>query len=84
MSVRDVVDLTCKEIVEIIGDFFDGKLAPDDQVRFEQHLHGCTWCMTYLDQMRQTRAVAGTLREEHVADETKQKLVDAFRNWKRK
>lgn len=82
--VRGIVELTCKEIVEIIGDYFAGVLPPADRAVFEQHLHACTWCMDYLEQMRATRAATGTLREEALSDATKQQLLDAFRHLKRK
>jgi anti-sigma factor RsiW len=83
VSVRDVVELTCKEVVEIIDDYLAGALPMDDQVRFEQHLHACTWCMTYLDQLRQTQSLSRSLSEQALPEETKSKLLDAFRLWKR-
>jgi predicted anti-sigma-YlaC factor YlaD len=82
--VRNIVELTCKEIVEIIGDYLAGDMPPDDLVVFEQHVHACTWCMDYLDQMRATRALTGTLREEALPETTKRQLLDAFRHLKRK
>jgi hypothetical protein len=84
VSVRGIVELTCKEIVEVIGDYLAGDMAADDRVRFEQHVHACTWCLTYLDQMRTTQALTGTLHEEALPDDAKQRLLDAFRQLKRK
>jgi hypothetical protein len=83
-KVRGIVDLTCKEIVELVGDYLAGVMPPDDRVVFEQHVHACTWCLTYLDQMRSTQALTGTLREEAVPDATKARLLDAFRQRKQK
>jgi hypothetical protein len=40
--------------------------------------------MDYLDQMRATRALTGTLREEALPETTKRQLLDAFRHLKRK
>ena len=83
-KVRGIVDLTCKEIVELVGDYLAGVMPPDDRVVFEQHVHACTWCLTYLDQMRSTQALTGSLREEVVPDATKARLLDAFRQRKQK
>ena len=51
MSVRDIVQLSCKEVVELVTDYQEDALAVADRVKFEQHLFGCTWCMTYLKQV---------------------------------
>ena len=56
----------------------------DDYVtRFEHHLVFCTWCVDYLQQMRDTLRLAGRLTEEDVAAEAKHELLRAFRHWKR-
>jgi hypothetical protein len=83
VSVRDPGEVTCKEIVELVRDYLARDMSPEDTVRFEQHLHACTWCMTYLEQLRATVKLTGQLREETVASETKTALVDAFRRWRR-
>jgi anti-sigma factor RsiW len=62
MQVRDIVTLRCREIAEMLHDQLDGRLAPADAACVEQHLHACTWCMNYLDQMRATIALLGELR----------------------
>lgn len=75
--------LTCKEVVEIVRDYLAGALATADQVRFEQHLHACTWCMTYVRQLQQTVTAVGTLAERAVAPTTHAELLAGFRHWRR-
>jgi anti-sigma factor RsiW len=75
--------LTCRELVELVTDYLEGKLPPADQARFEQHLALCPNCPTYLAQMRQTIRALGMLPEESIAPEARQELLEAFRNWKR-
>jgi hypothetical protein len=60
--VRDPAELTCKEIVELVTEYQSRALDADDCARFEQHLFGCTWCMTYLKQMERTILAARSLR----------------------
>ena len=62
--VRDPAELTCKEIVELVTDYQSRALGAEDCAHFEQHLFGCTWCMTYLKQMDRTIAVVGSLRSD--------------------
>jgi Putative zinc-finger len=83
VKVRDPVEVTCKEVVELVRDYLARDLSPDDTVRFEQHLHACTWCMTYLEQLRTTVKLTGELREQSVEPEAKQRLTEAFRQWKK-
>jgi hypothetical protein len=63
--VRDVVELTCKEIVELVTDYRSHALDAADRARFEQHLFACTWCMTYLKQMERTIVIVGQLSSQN-------------------
>jgi predicted anti-sigma-YlaC factor YlaD len=81
MAVREI---TCKELVEIVTDYLEGRMAPNRRVLFEEHVAFCSWCQTYLDQMRETIRLTGALREEDISPDTKETLLDAFRNWKAK
>jgi predicted anti-sigma-YlaC factor YlaD len=75
-------DLTCSEIVELVTEYLEGGLTTEDRERFEEHIGFCGWCLTYLDQMRQTIATVGTLREDDLSPELRQGLLEAFRDWK--
>jgi anti-sigma factor RsiW len=73
--------LACQELVEIITDYLEGALSPTDRERFEDHIAGCDGCTAYLEQMRQTVAVVGRLRQEDVPGPALEPLLAAFRNW---
>jgi anti-sigma factor RsiW len=75
-------EMTCKEIVEVITDYLEGRLPPEDRERFEAHVEGCSYCANYLDQMRETIATLGTLRTESLSRETRDGLLEAFRGWR--
>jgi anti-sigma factor RsiW len=70
-------------LVEIVTDYLEGRLDPVAQARFDRHLGDCEGCAMYLDQIRQTIRVTGTLTEEHVSQEARDKLLAAFRGWRR-
>jgi len=83
-SVGALLALTCKEFVEVITEYPDGTLPPAQMARVDRHLAGCRDCRAYLGQMRQTIKAVGALRDrpdEPVPDETKQRLLRAFRDW---
>ena len=76
------MDLTCAELVELVTDYLEGALSPDDRARFEAHVDECGHCAEYLDQFRVTIALAGHLREEAVQPEARDALLEAFRGWR--
>jgi anti-sigma factor RsiW len=76
-------DLTCQELVELVTDYFEGALAPEARQRFEAHVQGCDGCQAYVDQMRQTIRLAGELTPAQVSEAAQQRLLAAFRDWKR-
>jgi anti-sigma factor RsiW len=76
-------DLTCRELVELVTDYLEDALDPVDRDRFEQHLVLCDGCARYLEQMRTTIALTGSLTEESLAPEVQERLLSAFRGWRR-
>jgi anti-sigma factor RsiW len=67
--VRDPVELTCSEIVELVTDYTCHELDGTDRARVEQHLFACTWCMTYVSQMNRTVELTARLKEPAAVDE---------------
>ena len=75
--------VTCQEVVELVSDFLDKALPPEEATLLEQHVNFCDGCDWYLDQMRSTVRTVGRISEEDVPPETRDKLLAAFREWKR-
>jgi anti-sigma factor RsiW len=76
-------DLPCQELVELVTEYLDGRLPEPERVNFEAHLALCEGCRIYLEQMRQTVRALGHLAEESIEPEAKQRLLAAFRDWRR-
>ncbi len=74
---------TCQEFVELATEYLEGKLAPSEQTRFEEHIAVCEGCSMYLEQMRQTIQITGKLTEESIPEEVQESVLRAFRGWKR-
>ena len=75
--------VTCQEVVELVSDYLDQALPPEEASLFEQHVNFCDGCDWYLEQMRATITTVGRLTEEDVPQDTREKLLAAFREWKR-
>jgi predicted anti-sigma-YlaC factor YlaD len=74
--------LSCKELVELVTDYLEGRMSRLDRRRFERHLRGCSYCSAYLEQMRQVIRVLGRLTEESISPRAREELLVAFRDWK--
>jgi predicted anti-sigma-YlaC factor YlaD len=75
-------ELTCQELVELVTDYLEQTLPPEDQALIEAHLAGCRGCRTYFEHMRQTIQAVGTLTEETIPSQARDDLLAAFRLWK--
>jgi anti-sigma factor RsiW len=75
--------LTCRELVELVTEYFEGALSSAERSRFEEHVMSCPPCRAYLEQMRQTIRLLGRIPEERVPPDAEEALVAAFRGWRR-
>jgi anti-sigma factor RsiW len=75
--------MTCRELVELVTEYFDDELSPTERNRFEEHVMSCPPCRAYLEQMRETIRLLGSIPEETVSPEAEAALVDAFRGFTR-
>jgi anti-sigma factor RsiW len=87
MKIASFVELTCKEVTELVTEYMTGDMTAEDRARFEQHLYACTWCMTYLAQLRRTvdwTSQLGSLGPLGQVEEpgVEAALAELFRRWK--
>lgn len=76
--------MTCAEIVELVTAYLEGTLDPATEQRFAEHLELCDGCSTYVEQIRRTVAEVGEVELEHLSDETRERLLEAFRTFPRR
>jgi anti-sigma factor RsiW len=76
-------DIACQELVELVTEYFEDALPPDEVAAIDQHLIDCDACLHYLRQMRATVAALGMVPAEQVtetlSEQTINSLLDAFR-----
>ena len=75
-------EIACKEMVELVTDYLEGTLSPQDRARFEAHIAHCHGCSAYVAQMRETIQLTGTLSESDLSPEAEAALLKLFRDWK--
>ena len=77
-------EFSCQEMTEVVTNYLDAALPPDESQRFERHLTYCAGCSTYVEQMRETITQTGTVpREESLPPALRERIVAQFRIWRR-
>jgi predicted anti-sigma-YlaC factor YlaD len=83
MSDPTTEDLDCQDVVEVVTDYLEGAMAPEDRRRFDRHLADCDGCRHYLEQLRTVIRLAGRPTVAAVPPDTMAGLLRAFRDWRR-
>jgi anti-sigma factor RsiW len=78
-----VSELSCKELVELVTDYFDDALPAEERREFEHHIGLCAGCTEHLVHLRLTIRAVGTLSEESLQPAAREELLATFRSWKR-
>jgi hypothetical protein len=76
-----IAHMSCRELVELVTAYLENALSLENRMRFELHIANCDGCTTYLDQMRRTIELTGTLRVDDVSPGAEAALLRAFRDW---
>ena len=75
--------MSCKEFVELVTEYLEGRLPDEDVRRFDEHMEDCFWCARYLEQMRVTVRALHRLPAEALSEPVRDQLLAAFRDWPR-
>jgi anti-sigma factor RsiW len=73
--------LACAQLVELVTDYLEDALSPEDRRRFEEHVSRCDGCTTYVEQIRETLDLLGRVTPDDLSPEARRDLLDAFRDW---
>jgi anti-sigma factor RsiW len=76
-------ELACIDVVEIVTDYLEGALPPDDARRLERHLETCPGCTDYLEQMSAVAGSLGRLTEASLPAGARDALIAAFDDLRR-
>jgi anti-sigma factor RsiW len=77
MSERPYI--TCRQLIDFIGDYVSGELDGFSSGELERHLERCPSCRAYLDSYRKTMTLVRATEEDDVpADEVPEELVEVI------
>jgi anti-sigma factor RsiW len=75
-------DIVCQEAVELVTEYLESTLSRRDRRRFEAHLRACPNCAAYLEQIKVTIELAGTVEPDDLTPEAQADLTELYRRWR--
>jgi predicted anti-sigma-YlaC factor YlaD len=66
--------MTCKEAIDVLGDYLEESLTPELADELERHLRDCEPCRAYFNTYRKTRDLTGKAGRAPMPDEMKKRL----------
>lgn len=75
--------ISCREVVELITDYLDGALAPEQAERVRVHLEQCDPCIRYVEQLRMTGHLAAAATRDLELHPDRDALLATFRDFTR-
>jgi anti-sigma factor RsiW len=71
--------MTCKQLVELVTDYLEGRLSDEQTRQIAEHLTACDGCTIYIEQMRVTLEALGRIPEETISTVAREELIATFR-----
>ena len=72
-------ELECRQIAELLGEYFDGTLPSHTRELLEFHIDGCPPCVAFVNTYRGTIAATRRLPETPMPTELKKRLLNVLR-----
>ena len=70
---------SCKDSVNLLMDFLDGEMKPEDEAHLQEHLSGCPPCVDFLKTYRATPSLCRRALAKQMPQELSAKLTDFLR-----
>ena len=73
-------EMECRQIAELLGDYFDGSLPSHLRDLLEWHIEGCQPCVAFINTYRGTIAATRRLPETPMPVELKKRLIAVLKS----
>ena len=71
--------MECRQIAELLGDYFDGTLPKATRELLEWHIEGCPPCVAFVNTYRGTVNATRKLSDVPIPTELKQRLLNVLK-----
>jgi predicted anti-sigma-YlaC factor YlaD len=74
------IEIPCQRIVELVTDYLEGALSPENHHLVEEHLADCPACRLYVQQIELTIHALHTVDEDDLSPDAWRQLRTVFRD----
>jgi anti-sigma factor RsiW len=74
-------ELVCQEAIELLTEYLEGTLSRRQRRRLRAHLDACPNCSAYLEQIRITIRLSGSIEPEDLSPRAVDELTELYRRW---
>ncbi len=75
-------DLVCQQAIELLTEYLEGTLTRRQRRRLQRHLAACPNCSGYLEQIRITIRLTGSIDADALPSDAVDDLTDLYRRWR--
>jgi hypothetical protein len=75
---------TCKEITDLVLDYFNERLNAEEKREFKQHLRICPDCVSFLNTYKKTVSVTRSLDSDEIPGGVRENILQFLRKRARK
>jgi anti-sigma factor RsiW len=79
--IRTRRGLVCQQAVDLVTGYLEGALGRAARARLEAHLAACPNCTAYLEQIRVTIRLTGTITPGDLPAQARDDLIRVYRQW---
>ena len=72
--------MSCTDVVDLVVDYLEGDLEPDQRGSFEAHIDGCSHCADFLADYEHTSEVCRDALAEAMPDSVLERLTGFLAN----
>lgn len=71
---------SCKDSINLLMDFLDGEMAPEEEAHLQEHLSGCPPCVDFLRTYRATPGLCKRALAKQMPKEVSESLTEFLRS----
>ncbi len=72
--------VTCQQVIELLSDYINGDISPEDKLLLEKHFEGCRNCENFLATLRQSVNLLKEIKCEDIPAEVSLRLRSALKS----
>jgi anti-sigma factor RsiW len=77
-------EFNCHDLVELVTEYLEHRLPANLRAAFDLHIAECPSCHEYLDQIRTSITLTGTIAQDDLSAAARDALTHAFHDWKKR